>query len=322
MDELARLAYIYALIDPRTGEMRYIGSSTRPRRRLQDHLAAARAHHRLRSLGRTRWNEEPGYRRMRFAYRARMQWLYDLQQLGLQPRLLVLDTCSGLDSYGLRQAEARYIAAYWDRTRLFNGNCPASIEHFGHLRDLLARPAGLLSWDAKRALQALQQRKWEELEQQRQEAEQPCKEDGRRLSRCEERWHDAILRGRAVEEYSRTRLRQTVIRNREMRQSSSERTALEAKANAERAALATQQARMARTWARHDKSVLPPIATAAAVQGHAMVWQRDQDYRCTNARCRAWGNVVWPDDERWSGYSGPNRPCPFTHPNHYRGTRL
>jgi hypothetical protein len=54
MDKPARLAYVYALIDPRTGEIRYIGSSTRPRRRLQDQLAAARAHHRLRSLGRTR----------------------------------------------------------------------------------------------------------------------------------------------------------------------------------------------------------------------------------------------------------------------------
>jgi hypothetical protein len=55
MEEPLRLAYIYVLLDPQTGEMRYIGSSTHPRRRLQDHLAAARAHHQLRSLGRTRW---------------------------------------------------------------------------------------------------------------------------------------------------------------------------------------------------------------------------------------------------------------------------
>ena len=73
MEEPARLAYIYALIDPWSGEIRYIGSSTHPRRRLQKHLAGARAHHRLRSLSRTRWNEEPVSRRMRFAYRARMQ---------------------------------------------------------------------------------------------------------------------------------------------------------------------------------------------------------------------------------------------------------
>jgi hypothetical protein len=99
------------------------------------------------------------------------------------------------------------------------------------------------------------------------------------------------------------------------------RTALEAKAAAERAALAEKQARMVRTWAQHDKSILPPIATAGAAQGHAMVWQRDQHYRCTNAPCRAWANVMWPDDERWSGYSAPNRSCPFTHPNHYRGAR-
>ena len=29
--------------------------------------------------------EEPDDRRMRFAYRARMQWLFDLHQLGLRP---------------------------------------------------------------------------------------------------------------------------------------------------------------------------------------------------------------------------------------------
>jgi hypothetical protein len=56
MDKPARFTYIYALIDPRTGEMRYIGSSTHPRHRLQNHLADARAHHRLRSLVRTRWD--------------------------------------------------------------------------------------------------------------------------------------------------------------------------------------------------------------------------------------------------------------------------
>jgi hypothetical protein len=57
MEKPPRLAYIYALMDPRTGEMRYIGSTTDPRRRLQGHLADARAHHRLRSLGRTHWDE-------------------------------------------------------------------------------------------------------------------------------------------------------------------------------------------------------------------------------------------------------------------------
>ena len=115
--------YIYALIDPRTREIRYIGSSMRPHRRLQDHLRAARAHHRLRSIGCTRWKEEPDYRRSRFLYRARMQWLYDLQQLRLRPRLLILDTCDAFDSYVLRQVEAHYISvkAYYALARFQAG---------------------------------------------------------------------------------------------------------------------------------------------------------------------------------------------------------
>jgi|GraSoiStandDraft_45_1057281.scaffolds.fasta_scaffold80569_1 hypothetical protein len=41
MEEPARLAYIYALIDPRSREIRYIGSSTHPRRRLPSSLSSA-----------------------------------------------------------------------------------------------------------------------------------------------------------------------------------------------------------------------------------------------------------------------------------------
>jgi len=101
----------------------------------------ARAHWGVRSLGRTHWMTDALTRRMRFLYQARMQWLRDLERAGLQPRLLILDTCVGLTVRQVRVMEATYIATYWTRTRLFNSNCPASVEGFTRFGDLVKRPA-------------------------------------------------------------------------------------------------------------------------------------------------------------------------------------
>jgi hypothetical protein len=59
--------YIYSLTDPRTGEVRYIGQSIRPRERLTNHF-----HDRCRTY--------------------RTYWLRELRTLGIKPTLAVLET--------------------------------------------------------------------------------------------------------------------------------------------------------------------------------------------------------------------------------------
>lgn len=88
---------------------------------------------------------------MQFLYRARMQWLGDLERAGLRPRLLILDTYVGLTTREIRTVEATYIAAYWLRTRLFNSNCPAAVDGFTRFSDLTQRPAGPQSREARRS---------------------------------------------------------------------------------------------------------------------------------------------------------------------------
>ncbi len=139
LSQPACLGYIYALIDPFTREIRYIGSSKEPRRRFLNHHAAALRHYRLRSLGRTKYNQSPGYRRQRFLNRAFYDWLYGLQQKGVRARLLILDTC--VNAQRERQTiEACYIRDYARITRLFNTACPSTVEGFGCYEDLLHIP--------------------------------------------------------------------------------------------------------------------------------------------------------------------------------------
>lgn len=133
------IGYIYALIDPRSGEIRYIGSSMDPQRRLREHGKLAKRDYGLHTLGRTKWQTPAPNRRQRYALRARCQWLYELRQAKFDPRMLILDTCS---LAAMPEVESHYISHYWDRARLFNANCPRRMEGFNSIYALYERPVG------------------------------------------------------------------------------------------------------------------------------------------------------------------------------------
>lgn len=80
---LARSVYIYALIDPCDGEIRYVGKSIRPRQRLQNHC-----------------NEPAGT--------WRTNWLQSLKRRGRRPQLRILQVLDRDDDW--QQAERRWIA--------------------------------------------------------------------------------------------------------------------------------------------------------------------------------------------------------------------
>lgn len=77
------MIYIYALIDPRTTEVRYIGKSIRPRERLANHC-----------------NEQGSSWRNR--------WLRQLVSLGLRPELAICETLP--DDGDWIAAERKWIA--------------------------------------------------------------------------------------------------------------------------------------------------------------------------------------------------------------------
>ncbi len=87
--------YIYTLIDPRNGELRYIGKSDRPLQRLRDHI-----------------NERSNTHRS--------HWIQQLAALGLEPEIEIIDaTPAGTD---WQMVEIAYIAAArGDGIRLVNG---------------------------------------------------------------------------------------------------------------------------------------------------------------------------------------------------------
>lgn len=77
---------IYELVDPRTGEVRYIGRAKEPRKRLRAHITQSKKldHHKDR-------------------------WIRELAAEGLEPFLRVVDRCSQDDIYTLEQ---HYILEY------------------------------------------------------------------------------------------------------------------------------------------------------------------------------------------------------------------
>lgn len=109
-------ATIYALIDPRTGECRYVGKTkARPERRLAQHINDAR--------------------RKKFEALPRFRWIKSLQPLA--PRILVLEECVRC----WREAEAEWIAVLRrEGARLLNcTNGGEGIEGFRHSAETKAK---------------------------------------------------------------------------------------------------------------------------------------------------------------------------------------
>lgn len=80
---IARRVYIYALVDPTTDEIRYVGKSIRPKERLQNHCA---------EKSRT-W---------------RTNWIRSLAALGQRPRIRILEILDRDDDW--QKAEREWIA--------------------------------------------------------------------------------------------------------------------------------------------------------------------------------------------------------------------
>lgn len=82
-------AHIYGLIDPESGDLRYIGKSTRPQVRLANHMNDRSACH-------------------------RSNWLQSLKRRGLKPELIIIETVSG--KWPWQESER-----YWIRRSLAAG---------------------------------------------------------------------------------------------------------------------------------------------------------------------------------------------------------
>lgn len=92
--------YIYTLSDPRTGDVRYVGKTNNPRKRLHVHMQCARQ------------------RRGRRDYRA--NWVASLITAGVQPVMDVIETCA-LEEWATR--ERFWIAEFKSRgCQLTNAN--------------------------------------------------------------------------------------------------------------------------------------------------------------------------------------------------------
>ncbi len=81
-----RLAYIYALVDPRNGEIRYVGKSVDPPSRLRAHL---KSEHNT----------------------GKHAWFADLERHGYEPRLVIVWSCRD-DPREWRPLERLYIDRY------------------------------------------------------------------------------------------------------------------------------------------------------------------------------------------------------------------
>jgi hypothetical protein len=84
-----RTAYVYALKDPRTGQIRYVGSTIQePHRRFQKHLVIA-----AQGINMTH----------------KYNWIRELLNAGLRPELVVLETTTNAHVY---EREQQWIAQY------------------------------------------------------------------------------------------------------------------------------------------------------------------------------------------------------------------
>lgn len=80
-------AYIYALRDPRTNELRYVGKANDPKARLAQHRMAHKE-----------WGTD-----------SKRQWLIELRMLGKSPLLEILE-CVATDEW--RAAERKWMASF------------------------------------------------------------------------------------------------------------------------------------------------------------------------------------------------------------------
>ncbi len=82
------ITYIYALIEPDTNTIRYIGKSDNPKKRLRIHLTEARKNNHISH---------------------RVNWLRKLIQMGKKPRLIILEVCN-VNEWA--DCERKWIAKY------------------------------------------------------------------------------------------------------------------------------------------------------------------------------------------------------------------
>jgi GIY-YIG catalytic domain len=109
--------YIYALLDPRSNEVRYVGKTNNPVKRKNNHSSPSQA-------------ELHG--------RAKNKWVIELREIGLRPEFKILEEC---DENNWNERERFWIAHYGGIRKLLNARLggeivpPASAETYKLLAD-------------------------------------------------------------------------------------------------------------------------------------------------------------------------------------------
>ncbi len=111
-DVKARIAYIYGLVDPLVGQIRYIGRSLDPLARFKQHLTEVR-----KPTG--DWRGEYNS--------AKRRWLQDLASAEKQPRLIILETTDAAHAHQVERAIIHsYIAVAVPLLNIQSGKEPKS----------------------------------------------------------------------------------------------------------------------------------------------------------------------------------------------------